>query len=104
MTKESYFDMCSQLNSEPIESEIPVEISDFPELVQTCFIIYDRLSDIIDSMNGNYYGKDYSIVFKLFELYYIDNIDDQRLCMDILRSMDISRSSLIISKKASAKK
>ena len=103
MSKEDYFNLCEQLSSEPIESEIPLDISDFPELVQSCFLIYEKLTDIWDGMSDSYFGKDYSIIFKLFEVYYIDNVDEQRLALDIIKFMDISRTKLIASKKAPTK-
>lgn len=104
MTKEAYFDMCEQLGSDPIEAEIPISLEDFPTFVQDCFVIYSRLRDIFDGMSGAYFGKDYSIVFRLFELYHINDLEEQRLAMDILNTMDVSRSKILANKKASAKK
>ena len=65
MTKEAYFEMCDMLGSEPIEEEIPLELDDFPELVQQAFVIYGMLSDIWEGMSGSYLGKDYSLLFDL---------------------------------------
>lgn len=98
MTKETYFEMCEMLAQEPIESEIPVEISDFPEIVQQCFVIYGILSDIWDPMGGNYLGKDYSIVFKLFEVYDITENTEILLSLDFLQNIDNVRSKLISDK------
>ena len=98
MTKETYFDMCEQLNSEPIEDEIPLEIDDFPDLVQSCFLIYSKLPDIWDYFNGNYGGKDYSIVFSLFNLHYILDNESQLLSLDFLQTMDRIRGSTIAEK------
>lgn len=98
MTKDTYFEMCEMLNQEPIESEIPVELSDFPELVQQCFVIYGILSDNWDPMGGNYLGKDYSIVFKLFEVYDVKNNTEVLLSLDFLQNIDGVRSKLISDK------
>lgn len=98
MTKERYFEMCEMLGQEPIESEIPVEISDFPELVQQCFVIYGILSDNWDPMGGNYLGKDYAIVFKLFEVYDITDATEILLVMEFLQTIDNIRSKLISDK------
>ena len=57
MTKESYFEMCEMMGSEPVESEIPVEFDDFPLEVQQAFNAYRMLRDEWDTMNGNYLGK-----------------------------------------------
>ena len=57
MTKEAYLDMCEQLNSEPIESEIPVGFEDMPDEVLDAYHVYNVLPEKIDSFNGNYYGR-----------------------------------------------
>lgn len=98
MTKDAYFEMCEMLGEEPTESEIPVEISDFPELVQQCFIIYRMLSDNWDSMGGGYMGKDYSLVFDLFRVYNITESEEIVLCLNFLQQMDDVRQQLIATK------
>jgi hypothetical protein len=98
MTKDAYFEMCEMLGQEPNEEEIPVELSDFPELVQQCFVIYQVLADNWDSMGGGYMGKDYSIVFDLFNLYQITEPEEILLCLDFLQHMDGIRQKLIAEK------
>lgn len=98
MSKDAYFEMCEMLNQEPIEEEIPVEVGDFPELVQQCFVLYGILPDNWDSMGGGYMGKDYSIVFNLFNLYQITEPEEVLLCMDFLQHMDGVRQKLIAEK------
>jgi hypothetical protein len=98
MTKDSYFEMCEMLGEEPIESEIPLELSDFPELVQQCFVMYGILSDNWDSMGGNYLGKDYSIVFKLFDIYQVSDSSEKLLSLDFMQHIDSVRSKLISDK------
>jgi len=98
MTKDAYFEMCEMLGQEPDEEEVPTELSDFPELVQQCFVIYGILADNWDSMGGNYMGKDYSIVFDLFELYQITESEEILLCLDFLQHMDGIRQKLIAEK------
>jgi hypothetical protein len=98
MTKDAYFEMCEMLGQEPNEEEIPVELSDFPELVQQCFVIYQVLADNWDSMGGGYMGKDYSIVFNLFDLYQITEPEEILLCLDFLQHMDGIRQKLIAEK------
>lgn len=104
MTKDAYLEMCDQMKIEPVESEIPLDINDFPSFAQDVFNVYSRLRDVFDGMSGTYFGKDYSIVFQLFELYGIEDKEDQRLAMDILGAMDVSRSKILANKKTSAKK
>lgn len=95
MSKQAYFEMCEMLNQEPIESEIPVEVEDFPDLVQQCFVVYGILPDRWDSMGGGYMGKDYSIVFNLFRVYDITDPAEVLLSLDFLQHMDGVRQKLI---------
>lgn len=97
MTKDLYFEMCEQLGNEPIESEIPVEISDFPPFVQTCFMLYNLLEDRWDSMGGGYLGKNYSILFQLFDLYQIIDVE-KILALEFLQSMDHIRQKIVADK------
>lgn len=98
MSKEAYFEMCEMLNSDPIESEIPVDISDFPQEVQKCFSIYSLLSDRWDSMSGVYFGKEYANLFNYFDLFNIDS-SEYLFYISILRYMDSVRSDIIESKR-----
>lgn len=50
---------------------MPLTSSDFPEEVQVAFFIFSMLSDRWDGMSGTYLGKDWSIVFQLFDLYEV---------------------------------
>ena len=99
MSKDAYFEMCRQLGSEPIESEIPLDLDDFPDLVQTAFIIYGILSDNWDPMGGNYLGKDYSLIFNLFELYDVET-SDRLLTINILQYIDKIRAKSVADKLA----
>jgi hypothetical protein len=98
MSKDAYFEMCEMLKQEPIEEEIPLELADFPELVQQCFVVYGILPDQWDSMGGGFMGKDYSIVFNLFQVYDIVDSAEVLLCLDFLQHMDGVRQKLIAEK------
>ena len=99
MTKDTYFEMCMQLGQEPVESEIPLEVSDFPELIQQAFSIYCILKDCWDPMGGSYLGKDYSIVFELFRLYQISGCEEELLVLDFLQHIDGVRGKIISAKQ-----
>lgn len=94
MTKESYYEACEQLNSEPVESEIPIELSDFPDLVQLTLVIYSKLADTYDVGVGKFNGKDYSLVFKFFDLYDIETKDQQIFMLDIMQVADSVRMQI----------
>lgn len=99
MTKDTYFEMCDMLGTDPVDDEIPLELSDFPELVQQVFNIYQMLADNWDTMSGTYLGKDYSLVFRLLEVYGITCNHEQLIAFDILKSLDSTRKSIISEKK-----
>jgi hypothetical protein len=94
MTKDQYLELCDAFGSEPIESEIPVELSDFPFEIQEVFNIYYLLSDIWDGMSGTYQGKNTTIVFTLFDLYKIDK-EDYLVYLMYIRGIDNVRKRLI---------
>lgn len=97
MTKDTYFEMCEMLNSEPVESEIPVDMEDFPTLVQDTFVIYNLLEDRWDSMAGAYLGKNYSMLFNLYDMYKVPE-EEHLLVLRLLQQMDGVRSRLISEK------
>jgi hypothetical protein len=80
---------------EPVDEDIPLDINDFPALVQTSFIIYDILADVWEGMSGTYCGKNYTIVFELFDIYDIETQQEKLMCMDFLRTMDATRGGII---------
>ena len=94
MTKDTYYEMCEALGTEPIESEIPVEIDDFPTEVQQAFSLYYSLKDMWDSMGGNYLGKDTSNLFNYFDLYETEK-PDRLFILSLIQTMDYTRSKMI---------
>ena len=103
MSKESYFEMCDALGTEPVEEETPVEIEDFPGEVQQAFNMYFMLKDNWDSMGGGYMGKDTSPIFNYFDLYDIDTVD-RLFIVSMIQKIDAARSKLINSKLDSKRK
>ena len=100
MTKDAYFDMCDQLKIDPIEEDIPIDSSDFADLVTACIHVYSKLRDIWDPMGGKFLGKDYVIVFDLFNLYNITDQEEQLLAMEFLSTIDASRIKIVSDKIA----
>jgi hypothetical protein len=98
MTKEQYFEMCELMETEPIESEIPIEQDDFPEAVQQAFQIYYLLRDVWEGMSGTYMGKDFSTIFDFFRLYEVDS-RDQLLTLGFIRQIDSVRSEIFAEKQ-----
>jgi hypothetical protein len=99
MTKEAYLEMCEALGSEPDPKELPVEFSDLPDQVQQCFEIYTFLPDRWEGMSGTFMGKDYSIVFQLFDSFQIVENSDRVVMLRIMSAIDASRSKIIQQKQ-----
>jgi hypothetical protein len=95
--------MCEMLGSEPIESEIPVEIYDFPQEVQEAFSIYSLLSDNWEPMSGSYLGKTYSNVFDYFELFLVEK-SNWLFMITLLQAIDSARSKVIAEKQKARQK
>lgn len=104
MTKDAYYEMCESMDIEPTEEDIPLELQDFPDLVQNVIIIYSKLTDTWDTMGGKFLGKDYSLVFDLFKLYGISRRDEKLLSMDLLAVIDNTRMKVINDKVVAASK
>jgi hypothetical protein len=94
MTKQAYFEMCEALGNEPVESEIPVELEDFPAEVQEILEIYRILKDDWDTMNGNYLGKHLTGILDIFDIFEVHKAD-RKLYIQILNMIDAIRSKEI---------
>lgn len=92
MTKEHYYDMCEMMESEPVESEIPVDYDDLNLDVQQVLEIYQMLQDQWDTMNGTYIGKNYSGALDIMELF---EIEDRKTTFNLLRKIDDYRARAI---------
>lgn len=98
MTKDAYFEMCEALNSEPIESQIPVEYDDLSMDVQEALNIYSKLKDEWDTMNGVYLGKSYNGIMDIFNIMEVPP-QDRRTMFDLIGSIDKCRSKAIEAKR-----
>lgn len=93
MTKEIYFEMCEMLGTEPIEDEIPVDLSDFPELIQQIFSIYNLLLDHWDGMSGVFFGKRLEGLLDIFQLYQLDDYE-RVYALGLIKHLDSVRSKI----------
>ena len=96
MSRAAYLDMCEQLNSEPIDEEIPIELEDLPDEAQEAWTIYSYLPDRYDSFSGHYFGKSLDSIASLFELF---NVSNKVSCLKIVTILDRFETEQINSKK-----
>lgn len=94
MTKEAYYEMCEALGTEPLEEEIPIEMDDFPEEVQEAIVIYYKLRDEWDSMNGIYMGKSYAGLMDILNIMEVEP-RDRKYVLEWIAVMDSARSKAI---------
>ncbi len=93
MNKESYFEMCEALGSEPVEEEIPVELDDFPIEVQEAISIYYKLRDEWDTMNGIYLGKSFSGFTDILDILEVPK-EDRKNLLNWIATMDTTRAKM----------
>ena len=86
------------MGSEPVDSEIPVEISDFPDTVQLAFKVYNYLPDQWEGMNGIYLGKILVGISEIFNILEID-IEERKIILELVVLIDSARSRQISSSK-----
>lgn len=94
MTKDTYFEMCSMLGEDPVDSNIPVELDDFPLEVQHAFIVYKMMRDDWDGMTGEYLGKSFIGINELMDAVDVDSAD-RKFIMVLVRLIDTARSKEI---------
>lgn len=94
MTKDTYFEMCEALGSEPLEHEIPVEYDDFPVEVQEAIRIYNNLQDNWDYMGGNYIGKNLTGFKDILNIFEVDP-QDYRAVYELIMRIDRIRAKTI---------
>lgn len=98
VSKDTYFEICEQLGTEPVEEEIPVEMEDFPSEVQEALNIYFRLRDEWEGFSGTYMGKNFTGLIDLLEIYQITG-DSRQDLLDWIFIIDRVRSKCITDSK-----
>jgi len=84
MTKDKYFDMCEQMGIEPLEVDVPIDMTDLPYESQVAIHIFNLLGDRMYPEIG-YIGKDYTNLNQLIQIY---EIEDKELLMETLHLLD----------------
>ena len=102
MSKESYFEMCEALGSEPIPEEIPVDSTDLAYETILAIECYGMLTENWSGM-GSYLGKDLSGLLSIMELKEV-NYNDREYTMSIIMLIDQLVSEDIARKQKQASK
>jgi len=84
MTRAKYLAMMEQLGKEPVDTEIPPDEQDLPDIVIYAIMTFNNLGDRMYPDIG-YTGKDYTNLKVFIELY---EIEDLEFFMEILAWLD----------------
>jgi|TARA_B110000259_G_scaffold3318_2_gene3928 hypothetical protein len=76
--------MCEQLGKEPVDSEIPPDLEDFPDIVALALNTFSSLGDRIYPDIG-YMGKDFTTLPFYIDMY---GIEDTELFLEILTYLE----------------
>jgi hypothetical protein len=73
MSQDQYIMMCEQMGWEIDEKQMPAEPSSLPIECQQALLLLNSLPDRWDGMSGSWFGKDYSGLSAIMDIYEIDN-------------------------------
>ena len=74
--------MCEQMCWEPDENHMPVDPSTMSLNCQHTLILLNALPDKWDGMSGSWFGKDYSGLSAIMDIY---EIEDRRAVFELLQ-------------------
>ena len=89
LTVDAYLQMMHQLGQEPDPDEMPVELASFPLEIQEAFLIHAMLPDRWDGASGSYFGKDWSPLNDLLNIY---KVEDKRTVAFFLKHIESSNT------------
>lgn len=98
VTRDTYFEICEQLGTEPIEEEIPIEMDDLPDEIQEALNIYFRLRDEWEGFSGTYMGKNFSGLADILDIYQVSK-DSRQDVLDWIFVIDKVRMKCIADAK-----
>lgn len=87
------------MGNQPNPDEIPVELDDLPEEIQSGFDLYTKLPDRWDSFNGTYLGKDLTCLGVILD---IKQVEDRATALDLILMIDAAREQQLAKKRKQA--
>ena len=82
MTQDQYIMMCEQMGWEIDEKQMPTEPSSLPIECQQALLLLNSLPDRWDGMSGSWFGKDYSGLSAIMDIY---EIEDRKEIFELLQ-------------------
>jgi hypothetical protein len=87
------------LGKEPDPHKMPLRDEDFPYEVQMAFYIHSMLPDVWDGAGGNYFGKNWSALGTILDVYKVENSKDVILFLKYIDSFTTLSKNDQIDKK-----
>lgn len=72
MTKESYYEMCKAMGTNPEKGDIPIDYDDLSFQSKKGLELFDLLPDLWDGMQGTYQGKNLNNIEFFLKILDID--------------------------------
>lgn len=95
--------ICEQMGHEPDPRAMPLELEDFPDIVQIAFDIFNTLRDCyIPGELPIYIGKDLTALPVLYDIYDIRDLDTKQFILKTINILD--REAVIAYQKKLPKK
>lgn len=102
MTPETYYDVCEQMGTTPVDEDVPPELEDFPIEVGLAWTVYNQLPSKFDSFAGVFIGKDYSIFLDILKIFSItDDIVEIFRLTQIIGAIDLEERQRTAASKRS---
>lgn len=89
------------MGTEPVDEELPVEITDLPYQAQAALEIYSYLRDRYDSFSGTFLGKDLSNIKQVFEIWEV-SLEEYKIIFIIINMIDSIRINALIKNKSTS--
>lgn len=89
------------MGNEPVEDEIPISLSDFPEELQITFELYYKIPDRWEYMSGTYLGKDLSCFSTIADIM---EFGDKKSTLDLILLIDNVRSDFLLARQKNKSK
>lgn len=88
--------MCELMGNEPLDEEIPITLSDFPEEIQICLELYYKIPDRWEYMSGTYLGKDLACFSTIADIM---EIEDKKHTLEIILLVDSVRMDYLLTRQ-----
>ena len=91
INKEQYLLIKEQLGEEVDPEEVPLDLDDLPNVAHVALKVFNLLEDTYVSlgMDGSrYIGKNFHNFELLCKLYYVTDISEMRICLELVKMIE----------------